>query len=189
MKKASVGLIVSTIAALAIPTLASRGFQEGKLQYSVDASTASPPAAVIQRGNGLVTVIYAVPAIQTGQTFTFTMSVSSTNLRNAYPLNVALDWMGNRDLSTSFTQSTLTMQAAKAPQSTEVTITVDSARNVTRLQGVVKGVPQSADVGEGSGVEVIIVTRPTATGQSEAQTLLQDLTSALAPEAAPAENP
>jgi hypothetical protein len=183
VKKAHATLLGLFAGFLALSAMASVGLPESRLQYSVDASSTAPPATVIKHGSGLTVVVFKVTSIQVGDTFSFNMSVSSDSPVAHYPADVTMDLQRGHDFSAAFSPSSLTLQAAKAPLTSTVTLTVTSAGDGMRVAALVKGVPpKGSHLGEGAGVEVIVTTQGATASASPEEQMLQDIAGAIAPE-------
>lgn len=165
-------------------SLAAAG-QGKRVTYSVDASTASSSATVVQNGKGVVVVIFSVPSLDAGGTFTFRADLGVRGRKVQFP--VVAD-MGSKDqagLSVAFDPVEVSFPDGDTLVSTNVTVTLVSGTYTRhKVKTTIKAAPVDGHgLGKGPGIKVVILEQASASSMTPEQQMLQDVAKALAPEA------
>lgn len=154
-----------------------------RLRCAVDPTTATPAATVVQNSEGVTVVVFRVPAINAGDTYTFRLDMTSRSTRMTYPMLVGVQEHGNGRLDAAFFPTEVVMSAPNMAGSTLVTVTVaqsgDAARKL-KIQ-IKPDAPRGSHLGNGPGVKVVIMQGTAVSAAPEEQMFL-DVQDALAPD-------
>ncbi len=179
---------VSLLFVLAVVALVPTGLLAAghAIKYSVAASTTNPTATVTQKGSGLVVVIFTVPSLDAGGTFSFQASMTAPGGKKvSYPVVATLSGKGKAALSAAFDPVTVSFPDGTTAATSVVTLTLPAGTyHGKRMTMHIQADPASGShIGKGAGVKVVLLQqKASAAAVPEEQSILQDVTQALAPQ-------
>jgi hypothetical protein len=173
------------VASLLLGASLTAAGQGRRVTYSVDASTANPSATVVQNGKGVVVVIFSVPSLDAGGTFTFRADLGVRGRKVQFPVVADMEAGGQRGLTAAFDPVEVSFPDGDTVVSTDVTVTLEPGTYTRhKVKMMIKARPHGGHgLGRGPGIKVVIVERASAASRSSEEQMLQDVVKALAPEA------
>ena len=162
-----------------------------RLRCSVDPATATPVATVVQNSEGVTVVLFRVPFINAGDTFSFRLDLTSRSTRMTYPMMVGMQDRGNGKFDATFDPPAVLLTEPNLAASALVTVTVgQSGEGAKKIKVHIKpDAARGSHIGNGPGVKVVIM-QGSATSATPEEQMLLDVQDALSPDAgAGSENP